>query len=174
MKVCRHRDGRGRYGCIFTPSRQNDGVVSKDQLTIGSGINEDTDAPFYLRPKEKIATRGHCCRSLRPCTLLHTFIRWQSCIPQRQLHANDKFTLRTEVEIIVVEVGRNEHFRRQHVHVARERKASCRSIGNITRQKLIDIFKCVASTTGGRKAKRPKEESKTESLFSLLASDGCT
>ena len=64
MKVC-HRDGRGRYGCIFTSSGQNDGDVSKDQLTIGPGINEDTDAPFYLRPKEKSAARGQCCRSPR-------------------------------------------------------------------------------------------------------------
>ena len=136
---------------ICTPSGQNDGVVSKDQLTIGPGINEDTDASFFLRPKEKIATRGQWCRSPRThsarCSTL--FIRWQSCIPRRQLHAIDKCILRSEVEIIVVEGGRNEHFRQLHVHFAREGKASRRSNENITRQKLYDIFKCVA-VQGGR------------------------
>ena len=58
-------------------------------MTIERGIDEATDAPFCLRPKENIATRGQCCRSprTRSARCSTPFIRWQSCIPRRQLHA---------------------------------------------------------------------------------------
>ena len=65
----------------------------------------------------------------------------------------------------MVEGGRNEHFRQLHVHFAREGKASRRSNENITRQKLHDISKCVASSTGGRKVKRPNKRAKLKACL---------
>ena len=86
-------------------------------------------------------------------------------IPKSRLEAIDRFTLKPEVEIIVVEGGRNEHFKQLHVHLAREGKASRRQTENITRQKLYEILKCVASSTGGRKTKRTKEERKLKTCI---------
>ena len=99
------------------------------------------------------------------CTMLHTFIRWQSCTPQRLHEAIDKLTLRSEVEIIVVEGGRNEHPRQRHVHLAREGKASRRRTENITVRSYTTSLNLWQTQQVGDKPHDQKKRVKLKTCF---------